>query len=135
MRQERRYSFADEAGEWTLISRERIENGALLELWRETQCSCHVETGISWTFLSCMKDVKCHFAFPEGMWDFSGDCSRKGPHLALRGESHVFSRNVAQSLGFLSSCDGDLRDPLVLPQRSRVSSQVVRGTSEFLASH
>ena len=61
-------------------------------------------------------------------------CSGKGPHLAFRGESRVFSRVVAGSLGFLSSCDGDLRDPLMLPQRSRVSSRVVRGTSGFLSS-
>ena len=52
----------------------------------------------------------------------------------LRGESGGFSRVVARSLGFLSSCDRDLRDPLVLPQRSRISSRVVRGTSGFLST-
>ena len=62
-------------------------------------------------------------------------CSGKGPHLALRGESRGFSRVVAGSLGFLSSCEGDFRDPLVLLQRSGVSSRVARGTSGFLSSH
>ena len=35
--------------------------------------------------------------------------SRKGPHLALRGESPGVSPVVAGNLGFLSSCDGDLK--------------------------
>lgn len=47
--------------------------------------------------------------------------------------SRGFSRVVVGSLGFLSSCDGDLRDPLMLPPRSRVSSCVARGTSGFLS--
>ena len=53
---------------------------------------------------------------------FSRYCFGKGPHLALRGESCGFSRVVAGSLGFIMSCYGDLRDPLVLPQTSQVSS-------------
>ena len=52
---------------------EEGENVALLELWCETQCSSHVGTGISGTFLSCIKGVKYPFTFPEGTWDFSGD--------------------------------------------------------------
>ena len=54
---------------------------------------------------------------------FSGN----GPHLALRGEYPGFSRDAAGNLGFLSSYDGDLRDPLELPQESQVSMQVVLG--------
>ena len=50
-----------------------MENGTLLELWRETQCFSHVGTGISGNFLSYMKGAKYPFAFPEGTWDFSGD--------------------------------------------------------------
>ena len=46
--------------------------------------------------------------------------SRIGPHLALRAVSPGFSRVVAGNLGFLSSYDGDLRDPLMLPQESPV---------------
>ena len=63
----------------------------------------------------------------------SRHCSGKGPHLMLRGESHGFSRVAAESLGFLSSCDGDLRGPLVLPQRSQVSFRVARGTFGILS--
>ena len=65
---------------------------------------------------------------------FSRLCSRKGPHLTLWGESPGFSRVVAGKLGFLSSCDGDLRDPLVLPQESQVSIRVERVLSGFLCS-
>ena len=35
---ERRDSFSDEAGEWTLISRCGGKNWALLEWWQDTQC-------------------------------------------------------------------------------------------------
>ena len=61
-------------------------------------------------------------------------CSGKGPHLALSGESRGFSRVLVGILGYLSSCDRDLRDPLVLLQRSRVSFRDSRGTSGFLSS-
>ena len=64
---------------------------------------------------------------------FSRLCSRKGPHLTLWGESPGFSRVVAGNLRFLSSCDADLRDPLVLPEESQVSIRVVRGLLGFLS--
>ena len=62
-------------------------------------------------------------------------CSGKGPHLAFRGESLGFPQGLAGSLGFLSSCDVDLRVPLVLPQGSQVSFRVETGTLGFLTSH
>ena len=58
---------------------------------------------------------------------------REGPHLALRGETLGFPRVETENLGFLSSYNGDLRDPLVLPQESQVSMPVMRGLSEFLS--
>ena len=64
----------------------------------------------------------------------SRHCSGTGPHLVLRGESRGFSRVAAGSLGFLSICDGDLWDLLVLPQRIQVSFGVARGMSGFLLS-
>ena len=64
----------------------------------------------------------------------SRHCSGKGPHFALKGESRGFSRVAAGRLGFLSSCNRDLRGPLVLPQESQVSMQVERGLSIFLSS-
>ena len=46
-----------------------------------------------------------------------------------------FSRVAAESLGFLLSCDRDLREPLMLPQGSQASYRVARGISEFISSH
>ena len=64
----------------------------------------------------------------------SRHCFGKGPHLALRGESRDFSQVRAVGLGFLSSCDGDFRDPLVLPQKIQVSFRVARGRLGFPSS-
>ena len=46
-----------------------------------------------------------------------------------------FSRVAAGSLAFLSSYEGELREPLVLSQGSPVCSQVVRGSVGLLSSH
>ena len=81
--------------------------------------------------LSCLKSVKDPFKAQEGF--LSRRHSRKGPHLAWRGESPGFSRVAIGNLGFLLSYDGDLRDPLVLPQGSPVSMRVVWGLSRFLS--
>ena len=54
----------------------------------------------------------------------SRHCSRKGPHLALRGESPGFSRVATLKFVFLLSYNGnlrDLRDLHGLPQESSVS--------------
>ena len=53
----------------------------------------------------------------------------------LRGKSHGFPRGLAGSLGFLSSCDMDLRVPLVLPHGIQVSFRVVTGMPGLIASH
>ena len=77
----------------------------------------------------------CHGPFQgsRGKLEFlSKHCSRIGLHLALRGESPPFSRVVAAILGFLSSSDGDLRDPVLWPQESPVSMRIARGLSGFL---
>ena len=46
----------------------------------------------------------------------------------MMGESRGFSRVAAGSLGFLSSYNGELREPPVLPQRSPVSIPVEMGS-------
>ena len=51
-----------------------------------------------------------------------------------RGNSGCFLR-CNWKFGFLSSCDGDLREPLMLPQVSQASFQFARGTSRYLSSH
>ena len=75
IRQAHRDSFADEAGEWTLISKGEVLKCALLELWWETRCSSRVETGMSGNFLSCLNGVKYPFEAQEGRWDFSQDAA------------------------------------------------------------
>ena len=59
--------------------------------------------------------------------------SGKRPHHSLRRESPGFSRVAAGNLRFLSSYDGDLWDPLVLPQESEFSTRVARGLLGFLS--
>ena len=50
-------------------------------------------------------------------------------------ESHCFYRVEAGSFGFLRSCDGDIKEAIMLPQRSQASLHVARGTSGFLSGH
>ena len=79
-------------------------------------------TGISGIPFSFIKGFNPPFEFPE----VSQYCSRaaageKGVILRWEGGgSRGFSRVVAGSLGFLLNCDGDgdLREPLILPQGS-----------------
>jgi len=79
-------------------------NGYLLEPteWSKgSQASCGVLRG----------DMGCSLGPAEKEW----------PHLTMTGESRGFSRAVARHVGFLSSYDGELREPLVWPQGSPVS--------------
>ena len=86
--------------------------------------------------LKLHKGCQIHFCISRGNLVFlSRHYSGKGPHLASRGKSPGFSRVAAGSLGFLSSCERDLTDLLVLPPRSQVSFHVARGTSGILSSH
>ena len=52
-----------------------------------------------------------------------------GPHLKLSPETQGSSQVARVILGFPSSCHGDLREMLLLPQGSQASFLVVRGTS------
>ena len=67
---------------------------------QESQVSMQVARGLSGFLLSWFRGL--------------------GPHLTLRGETPGFPQVAAGNLGFFSSYDGDLRDPLVLPQESQV---------------
>ena len=98
--------------------------GVPLECRRMCQGSSWVASKLSRT-LSRLKSedgnsLQCH--------------SRKGPHLALRGESPGFSRVAPENLGFLSGYYLDFRDRLVLPQEGQVSRRVARGLLGFLSS-
>ena len=52
---------------------------------------------------------------------------RRRASSRIEGRTPGFPQVVAGNLGFLSSYDGDLRDPLVWPQESPVSMRVARG--------
>ena len=54
--------------------------------------------------------------------------SGKSPHLALRGESPGYSRVAARNLGFLSSYDGDLKEPLLFLRKVQSACEL-RGVS------
>ena len=60
--------------------------------------------------------------------------SGKGPHLALRGESPGFSQVATANVGFLSSYDEEVRDPLMWPQECPAFMRVAWGHSGFLSS-
>ena len=98
MLRERRETFADEAGEWTLISRGGVENTALLELWRETQYFSHVGTGISWTFQSYMKGV-------NPLSRFQRECGISLETLLWKMASFRVEGRISW---FFSSCGGKL---------------------------
>ena len=133
----------------------RRENWALPALWRDTPCSSLVETGMSENFLSCGWALSVPLEWRRVCWGTSCVASRvsrtlsrlkreggislqtpqrKGPNLALKGESPGFSRVLAGNLWFLLSYNGDMRDPLVFPQESQASMRVERGLSRFLSS-
>ena len=118
--------------------------GPYLEMRREKRGSCSVAARPS-VFLSSrdayVRELlelhqKCqgHFRGSRGKVGFlSRRHSRKVPHQALMGESPDFSLVAAGNLGFLSSYDGNLRDPLVWPQENPVSMLVVRGFSAIVS--
>ena len=71
------------------------------------------------------------FKLQEGRCDFPGDQGAEKGIISPRGRtSWIFS----SSGRFLSSYDGDLRDPLVCPQKRPVSMRVARGLSGFHSS-
>ena len=85
--------------------------------------------------MSCIKGVSLLSSFDSGLGIALKVLQEKGPHLALMGQSHGISQVAAGSLGFFWSCNEDLREPLFLPQESKASSCVVRGTTGLLMSH
>ena len=51
----------------------------------------------------------------------------------IQGRISWFFLNCGRKLGFLSSYDRDIRDPLVWPQESPVNMRIARGLSGFLS--
>ena len=61
------------------------------------------------------------WSFERGQGLLSRSCRKRMASIAMMGYLVFFSRAVAQRMGFLSSYDGELREPLVWPQGSPVS--------------
>ena len=93
----------------------RRENGALLELWQDPRCSSRVETSVSGNVLSCIKGVKDLPRFKREGGISLKTLQWKRASSLVEGRISWLSSVVAGKLGFLSSYDGDLRDPLVWP--------------------
>ena len=89
---------------------------------------------MSGNFLSCLKGVKYPFEAQDGGGISLETLPWKGSSYCIEGRISWVSRVAAGHLEFLSNCDEDLRDPLVLPQESQVSIRVLRGLLGFLCT-
>ena len=68
-----RIPFPTKQGDQPSSRVEEGENGALLELWLETQRSSQVGMGILGSFWGFINGVKFLFKFQEATWDFLGN--------------------------------------------------------------
>ena len=90
-----------------------------LELWWEAWGSSRVATGTSGNLACCLKKVVSFQVARGSMGLLSNHCSAMGHHFALRGESRGVSQVALGSFVFLSSCNGDLREPHMFLQEVR----------------
>ena len=58
-----------------------------------------------------------------------------GISLEMVRHERASSRDVGGTSWFFSSCGGELREPLVLPQGSAISIRVARGSRGLLSNH
>ena len=78
-------------------------------MWRKTQGSSQVATGISRNLLSYIKGSQASFrVLKENSGLLSRQCRGICPHLEMRWGTRCSSRVLAGTLGFLSSCDKNL---------------------------
>ena len=91
---------------------------------RDCRASSRVETGVSGNFLSCSKGVKDPLEVPELRCDYPGDASAE-TGLISPGEENLL--DFLELRQVLSPYDGDLRDPLWLPQERPVHMRVAIG--------
>ena len=90
-----------------------------LELWWEARGSSRAVTGTSGNLACCLKKVVSFQVARGSMGLLSNHCSAMGHHFALRGESRGVSQVALGSFVFLSSCNGDLREPHMFLQEVR----------------
>ena len=112
------------------------ETGIHLEWKQRTPLCSRVATGISWSSLGGLKGVKPPEAFGERSRDWSlGHAGDEGPHLSMTGEISGLFSSGGPSVRFLTRYDGEVSEPLVGRQGSRVSMRVARGSASLLPSH
>ena len=110
-----------------------------------TRCSFQVEAGNSGFLLICDGNLGEPLELPkESQESFRVVRGNSGllssrlrgiyPHFTLEGgESHGFSQLVVGNSGFLSNCDDDVGEPLVLTQGSQASIRVTMRNLELLS--
>ena len=101
-------------------SRKRVSSGC----GRDSRASSQVERGMSRNFLSCSKGVKDPLEIQEVRCDSPRDASAQMGLISPGGENLLDFLELRQ---VLSTCDGDLRDPLCWPQERPVPMRVARG--------
>src|SRR5574337_318030 len=98
--------------------------------------SSRVATGISWSSLGGLKGVRPPEAFGERSRDWPlGHAGDEGPHLGDDGGVSGWFSSGGPRVRFLTRYDGEVSEPLVGRQGSRVSMRVARGGASLLSSH
>ena len=107
-----------------------------LEWKQRTPLCSQIATGRSWSSMGGLKGDKPPEAFGERPRDWSlGHAGDEGPHLSMTGEISGFVSSGGPSVRFHTRYDGEVSEPLVGRQRSRVSMRVARGSASLLPSH
>src|SRR5574337_1677669 len=91
---------------------------------------------ISWSSLGGLKGVKPPEAFGERSrgWPL-GHARDEGPHLLDDGGVSGWFSSGGPRVRFITRCDGEVSEPLVGRQGSRVSMRGARGSASLLSSH
>src|SRR5574338_388957 len=112
------------------------ETGIHLEWKQRTPLCSRVATGISGSSLGGLKGVKPPEAFGERSrgWPL-GHAGDEGPHLRDDGGVSGWFSSGGPRVRFLTRYDGEVSEPLVGRQGSRVSMRVARGSASLLSSH
>ena len=112
------------------------ETGIHLEWKQRTPLCSRVATGISWSSLGGLKGVKPPEAFRERSqgWPL-GHEEFEGPHLRNDGGVSGWFTSGGPRVRFITRYDGDVNEPLVGRQGSRVSIRMARGSASLLSSH
>ena len=104
------------------------------KLLQEAWDSSAATLGNSGSLSCCLREVKSPFELRGGARDRSGVLTgESGFNSHGRGDLNMFLK-LRQDVWIPSSCNGDLREPLILSLASQEYFRVVRGLSGFLSS-